>query len=240
MPFIMAHMGYRALAPENTMEAFHLAVEHGADVIEIDLRLTLDDVIICMHDITVDRTTDGKGRIDRLTWMEIQDLDVKRSKGDSNPSAKVPSLDMVLDELAHKTTLLLELKAPAFAQPTGAELFLKTLQDHSALDKVVVNSFNRKALILLQETGGPFPVYQVTAVNPIPLSGYPIVGAWWPLIYLNPFYVEICHRRGQIFYPLDVVPEKRLRHYLRIGVDGLITDDPLLTRREAAKALRLQ
>lgn len=57
-PFILAHRGARAHAPENTLPAFNLALEQGADAIETDLRITRDRVIVCIHDATVDRTTD--------------------------------------------------------------------------------------------------------------------------------------------------------------------------------------
>src|SRR5579864_6060164 len=74
-PLLCAHRGARSHAPENTMAGFALAAQMGADLIELDVRLTGDGALAIMHDATVDRTTDGTGRIADLTWDEVQTLD---------------------------------------------------------------------------------------------------------------------------------------------------------------------
>lgn len=230
-PFILAHRGCRAEAPENTMVAFELALEQGAHAIETDLRITRDRVIVCIHDATVDRTTDGTGRVDEMTWDELRRLRARGNNDTAFPDACVPSLAQVLEGLAGRTYLALELKAPAFTHPADAELLLKTLEEHQALERVIALSFSRAALECLEQAGAPFPLGYIAAFNPWPPARYAMVGPWWPLLLLNPFYVAISHRRGQICCPLDPCPEPRLWFYLWLGVDALLSDCPRLTRQ---------
>lgn len=72
---LYAHRGSTVLAPENTATAFELALDYGADVLEIDVRLNRDGHVIVMHDATVDRTSDGHGRVNQLSLSEIKRLD---------------------------------------------------------------------------------------------------------------------------------------------------------------------
>ncbi len=72
---LQAHRGAAGLAPENTLAAFRMALELGADGTEMDLQLTRDGVVVVIHDDTVDRTTDGRGRIGDLTLAEVKRLD---------------------------------------------------------------------------------------------------------------------------------------------------------------------
>jgi glycerophosphoryl diester phosphodiesterase len=234
-PFILAHRGCRARAPENSMAAFHLALEQGADIIETDLRITRDRVIVCMHDAAVDRTTDGTGRVDQLTWSDVKRLRVRGNNDSAYPEARVPALAEVLEAFADRTYLALELKSPAFTRPADVELLLGKLQDYSALDRVIAISFSRRVLRCAEMVGVPLPLAHIAVVMPWPSARYPMTGAWWPLLFLNPLYVAISHRRGQIFCPLDSSPEPRLPFYLRLGVDGLLSDDPLTTRQAVDK-----
>src|SRR3970040_315639 len=72
---VIAHRGGAGLRPENTLAAFSHAVAIGADVLEIDVQPTADGAIVCIHDATVDRTTDGQGRVDSFTLKELRKLD---------------------------------------------------------------------------------------------------------------------------------------------------------------------
>lgn len=233
-PFILAHRGCRARAPENTMGAFNLALEQGADAIETDLRITRDRVIVCIHDETVERTTDGHGRVDQMTWDELRGLRARGNNHMAYPDARVPSLAEVLETLAAHTFIALELKAPAFTHRADCELLLKTLADYGGLGRVLALSFSRQALQCMEDAGAPFPLGFIAALNPVPPARYSLVGPWWPLLLLNPFYARICHRRGQVCAPLDPHPEPRLRYYLWLGMDALLSDDPGLTLQALA------
>ena len=70
-PYLMAHRGNRVLCPENTLSSFRKALEEGADILETDLHLSSDDVFMCIHDATLDRTTNGSGPVSSKTLIEL-------------------------------------------------------------------------------------------------------------------------------------------------------------------------
>jgi glycerophosphoryl diester phosphodiesterase len=234
-PFILAHRGCRAQAPENTLEAFQLALQQGAEAVETDLRITRDRVIVCIHDATLDRTTDGTGRVDQKTWAQIKRLRARGNNDAAYPDARVPALSEVLGALDPHIYLALELKAPVFTQAADVVLLLRTLEDYDALNRVLLISFSQEALRCVEQAGVPLPLGHIAAFNPWPSARYPFVGPWWPLMFLNPFYVAISHRRGQVCCPLDPCPEPRILLYLLLGVDALLSDDPSLTRQALDK-----
>ena len=104
-PQLVAHRGGAALAPENTIEAFASAVDRwGADMLELDVRLTRDGHVVVIHDATVDRTTDGSGPVSSMTLAELQELDAGHRFVDPSGAAsfrnrgvRIPTLDEVLD-----------------------------------------------------------------------------------------------------------------------------------------------
>ncbi len=224
MPFVIAHRGNRVHAPENSMAAFRMALDQGVDALETDLRLTKDRAIVCMHDPTVDRTTDGTGAVAGMTLAELKRL---RLRGTDE---HIPTLDELLAAFADRTYFLLEIKAPAFRDPADVPLLAAVLAAHAALERVILASFDTAILDTIRAAADyPFVTAPIIATNPWPPAKYPMLGAWWPLLYVNPVYVWLCHRRGQIFCPLDPTPEPRLRYYLRLGVDCVLTDDPGVT-----------
>ena len=99
-PLILAHRGASAYAPENTIAAFRLARELGADGIEFDVQLTKDQVPVIIHDDTVDRTTDGTGRVNALTISEIARLDAGSWKTEDYRGEPIPTLAQVLAVLS--------------------------------------------------------------------------------------------------------------------------------------------
>jgi len=112
-PYVMAHRGNRVVCPENTLAAFQRALDEGADILETDLHLTADGVFVCIHDATVDRTTNGTGAVSAMTLTEIKTL----SAADGNPefeTERVPMLAELTAILPPGVPLALELKSDQF------------------------------------------------------------------------------------------------------------------------------
>ena len=109
-PLIVARRGARAHAPENTLPAFELAIEQGADAIEMDVQFTSDGELITMQGIDVDEVSDGTGRIRSFQLGEIKELDVGSWFAPEFAGTRVPTLNEVLDALAGRVKLVLELK----------------------------------------------------------------------------------------------------------------------------------
>lgn len=96
---IVAHRGYSAIAPENTLAAFTAAIEGGANAIEFDVRLCADNVPILIHDATVNRTTDGTGNVRDLTLEQLKQLDAGLWFSDRFIGERIPTLAETLDSL---------------------------------------------------------------------------------------------------------------------------------------------
>jgi len=108
-----AHRGDNKVAPENTVPAFVSAVEKGAHMIEFDVALTRDDRLVIMHDDTVDRTTNGKGKVSDLTFDEIRALDAGSWFNEKFAGTKVPTPEEVLDVIPPKIVCNVHLKGGA-------------------------------------------------------------------------------------------------------------------------------
>ena len=91
-PLVVAHRGGAGLAPENTLAAFRMALEVGADAIELDVRLTRDGRVAVIHDRTVDRTTGGRGPVGSYTLAELKALDAGSWFGPQYLGERVPTL----------------------------------------------------------------------------------------------------------------------------------------------------
>src|SRR3990172_11221213 len=105
IPLVIAHRGASAHAPENTIASFQLAKLHHADAIEFDVKLSADRQVVVINDSTVDRTTDGSGKVSELSLAEIKELD-SSSKFDKKFSGeKIPSLQEVLQLIGDQLLL---------------------------------------------------------------------------------------------------------------------------------------
>jgi len=108
-PLIFAHRGASAHAPENTLAAFELAIQQNADVIELDTKLSADGHVVVIHDQSVDRTTNGSGRVSELTLVSLRELDAGWHFSDTFRGEQIPTLEEVLEIYAGRTFLNIEL-----------------------------------------------------------------------------------------------------------------------------------
>src|SRR3954471_10203234 len=107
---VFGHRGARAYAPMNTIPSFELALAQGADGVELDVRLTLDEQMIIMHDDRVDATTDAKGFVHDMTLKEIQELDAGAWLDPKYAGTRVPTLDEVFEAIGKRTRINVEIK----------------------------------------------------------------------------------------------------------------------------------
>lgn len=99
---VIGHRGAAAYAPENTIESIHTAADVGAQWVELDVKLTKDDVPIIFHDDTLDRTTNGSGPVAEFTYEEIKQLEAGSWYGDSFAGIKIPTLEEAVDALIER------------------------------------------------------------------------------------------------------------------------------------------
>jgi glycerophosphoryl diester phosphodiesterase len=231
-PLLMAHRGSSDELPENTLAAFERALAQGAHVLETDIRFTRDDEIILMHDPTLDRTTNSAGIVAQMTLAEIKKFRAERSFESKQKlgSEEIPTLAEFLESTrAADVPLALELKDDRFIQPRDAEKLVHVLQDHNAFARAVLLSFNAARVKTCKRVAPQIPIGIITLKNPFPLYDTEMMGPFFPLLYLNPFYFDWARRRGKITCPLDPSPEPRLKFYRRIGAPVLLTNHPAVT-----------
>ena len=131
---LCAHRGAMATHPENTLPAFFSAIEAGAHMIEFDVALTIDGKMVVIHDATVDRTTDGTGRVDELTLEEIKKLDAGSWKSPEFAGEPIPTLNEVLEIMPGNVWLNVHLKGNDFLGSMVAE----KIRDHGRLHQAFI------------------------------------------------------------------------------------------------------
>ncbi len=146
----VAHRGYSAVAPENTLPALAAAVRSGATYVEFDVRTTADQVPVVFHDRTVDRTTDGSGHVWELTVDEVRALDAGSWFSPAYAGIRVPLLAEALDLVPTPgPQLLLEIKPPAGTD--DIKRILDMVAERGLLDRTVVQSFDPQVVRLARE-----------------------------------------------------------------------------------------
>ncbi len=146
-PLIIAHRGASAFAPENTMAAFRLAKELGADGIELDVMLSADQKLVVHHDNSVNRTTDGKGTVAEMTWDELKDLDAGSKFGEDFSGEPLPLLEQVFEELGRKLLINVELKNYASPRDSLTEMVVDLVKRMELEESVLLSSFNATNLL---------------------------------------------------------------------------------------------
>ena len=228
-PWLMAHRGNRRACPENTLAAFRRAFADGADLLETDLHLTADGVFVCIHDSTIDRTTNGNGEVARMSLRQVKSFraDCGRVEFDEE---RVPTLAETVAILPEHALLALELKSDRFLESAVAGRLVAELDASGVRDRCVMLSFSRARLQAVRREARDIPIGWITLSRLWPATGCELLGPFWPLLLLNPFYAALAHRRGQIVCPLDPLPDRRLGLYHRLGCDAVLSDDPAATR----------
>ena len=134
---VIAHRGASSYAPENTVPAFDLAIQMGADGLETDIRATSDGVLVLLHDAEVGRTTDGQGPVADLSWEQVSQLDAGSWFAPRFAGARIMTLDEFLERYGGRLSLALEVKAPDI-EP----LVVQALRGRAWLHQVTVTSFS--------------------------------------------------------------------------------------------------
>jgi glycerophosphoryl diester phosphodiesterase len=233
-PYVMAHRGNQTACPENTLASFFRAIKDGADIIETDIHLTRDNVFVCIHDPTVDRTTDGSGQVSEMTLPELKQLSAgPRHEGFG--TEKIPTLKETAEIIPENMALALELKTDRFLEEAVCEKLVVELKKENIFDRIVILSFSLPHLETMQRVCPDIYVGWITLTETRPIKGIHMLGPYWKIFFKNPLYVFTAHRQGQAVCPLDTAPDARLWLYRLLGCDAVITDDPEGTCRRLKK-----
>lgn len=230
-PYIMAHRGNLVACPENTLAAFRRAlVTDGADILETDLHVSADGVFVCIHDETVNRTTDGSGPVAGKTLAELRQLSASYGRPEFREE-RIPTLAEVFELMPPDRALALELKSDAFCKPEVAERLAAQIAASGMAERVVLLSFQMARVEAVSAHNTHIPIGLITMKRLAPSRQAALLGPFWPLLVLNPLYVWWAHALGKPVAPLDPTPEGRLWYYRLLGVDAVLSNDPGKTAR---------
>ena len=230
----VAHRGFSAAAPENTLAAVRKAVEAGADGCEFDVYASKDGVAVLMHDATVDRTTDGKGKVTGLSLAELKKLDAGSWKGKQFAGEPVPTLLDVLKALKGTgCRAVIEVKTDGIAQAV-----VDAVREADMVDSSVVISFKDQAvadarkleaalpgaLVVGGSRRGSTAEWAATLAARARKCGAAILDLNYQM--LSPELVADLHERGFKVWCWTVNDEAVMAALARWGVDGITTDRP--------------
>lgn len=241
----MAHRGHRAAYPEQTMPAYAAAIELGCRAIEADLQLTRDGHLVMLHDLTVDRTTDGSGPVAAMTLAEVRGLDAGSWFDPRFAGTCIPTLDEFLDlAVAADVLLCLEVKGTPADAPATAEALARTLVDRDLVDRMYMSSFDHAALAAARALvpdlmtaperlpeDGPSDLDE--AVRQARASRATVLQHRWE--YLTPEIVEALHDAGIGVWAWPTDSPESIDVSVRCGVDAVIGDDVAWLLAEVAR-----
>ncbi|MEO0595851.1 MAG: glycerophosphodiester phosphodiesterase [Chloroflexota bacterium] len=248
---ILAHQGGDGEAPGNTIVAFQNAVDVGADVLELDIHSTADGEIVVIHDATIDRTTDGEGRVNDFTLAELQTFDAGynyptlaghalEGTGEypfRGQGITIPTLAEVFETFPD-IPISVEIKQ---AEPPMEQATCDLIREYERENSVVVVSFSADVMTAFREacpeiaTGGVAP--EVTAYYAFNLLG--LGAAWHPttetfmvpeyqgdLHVVRPRFINGLGQHNVRIYPWTINDTEQMQRMFDWGVDGIITDYP--------------
>lgn len=220
---LIGHRGFPSMYPENTILSFKKAIENGCIGLEMDLRLSKDNEAVIIHDDTLDRTTNGKGRVKDYTLKELQKLDAGMGE-------RIPSLFEILKILGN-TRLFLELKALEEDMYRLCEISVQLVAKEKALERTVFVSFSLDAL------------QKIKNMDPDTKTGLIFSKPWPPINNLEPLlkYIDlICPRKDRLdkdvsnftkqnkldLYVWTIDTEEDLEKTRRFCVKGVVSNNP--------------
>ena len=236
LPHIWAHRGASAYEPENTLEAFVLAIEMKADGIELDVQMTKDGVLVVTHDETIQRVSDGKGYIKDLTYEQLRSYNFGK-KFPKYETVRIPTLAQVY-ELVKPTPLMInvELKNSKILYEGMEEKVVALTKEYDLEDRVIYSSFNHYSVLklkgLTQKSKLAF-LFEDGTMDLAKYCEFHKIDALHPALY-HLQYKEFMKEIKESNIPIrvwTVNKEKDIKRLCELEVDGIITNYPDIGRK---------
>lgn len=230
---VWAHRGASAYAPENSLEAFQLAVDMKADGVELDAYFSRDGRVVIAHDAKLDRVSNGQGNILDYTYEELQVFDFSNHMP-GYKNIRIPTLDQVYALLA-PTGLWVNVEIKT-ADPAIAQACVDIAAKYGMTDRVIYSAFNHYQLLKVKEAAPDAPVAPLYSFNMIkPWLYAENMGAQATHPHVNqlklfPELADACHARGIRVHPWTVDDEETIRYLYAAGADAIITNKPDVAR----------
>jgi len=236
-PQVIAHRGFSAEAPENTLAAFRRAMVVGVDAVELDVHLSADGEPVVIHDPLLERTTDGRGLVGAETAEALRLLDAGRWFGEGFAGERIPTLAEALHFLRPIRVIVEVKNGPVrYAGIAGAVAAVIAASGHRA---VVVSSFDHELLPQIRaavpgiETAVLYVARPIDSVRLAQEAGAGILQPHWA--FLTPDVVAAAHQAGLRVEPWVVDEPDHLAHVVAMTPDGVMTSYPDRLRAVLAK-----
>ena len=228
---VWAHRGASGYAPENTLEAFEKAVEMNADGVETDVYFSADGKIVICHDESIDRVSNGQGKVTEYTLEELKKFDfgVKFYSGERK-GIRLPSLDELYDLYKNNDMVVnVEVKSP---HPDMPAALINKAKEFGISDRVVYSSFNHLQLRRILEIDSGARVAPLYSGNWLDMDVY---AENMKAFAIHPHLAQIrtfttlvadCHAKGIAVNPWTVNGEPEIADMLNAGCDAIITNYP--------------
>lgn len=237
-PLVIAHRGASRYAPENTLAAFRLAVEQGADAVELDAKLSADGEVVVIHDPTTDRTTGFRGEVRQLSLRQLKSLDAGSFFSAQFSGEPVPTLAEVFEAVGEQVLINVELTNYTSPGDALVEKVVALVQKYHLEERVLFSSFHPLNLFRAQRLLPQVP----TAILALPgRAGWWARAGWMRRVspwFVHPYFTDVtaryiahqhtCNRKVNV-WTVNAIAD--MTHLVEDGVDGLITDDPPAARQ---------
>lgn len=244
-PLVFAHRGGGGLFPENTLEAFKYSAQMGVDVLELDVHSTSDGTLVVMHDAMVDRTTNGSGRVNRMTLAELKKLDAGyqftpdggRTYPFRGKGIAIPTLQEIFDSFPEKTFNI----EPKQAEPSVVKPLCEMIRERKMTDKVIVGSFRQAAIDEFRAecsevatAATPSEVSEFLALYKVglgasyspPMQVLQIPERIGSLQVVSKDFVETARKLNLQVHVWTINETEDMQRLLDMQVDGIMTDYP--------------
>ncbi|MGG3573965.1 glycerophosphodiester phosphodiesterase [Bacillus gobiensis] len=238
----VSHRGASGYAPEHTLVSYEKGEKMHGDYIEVDLQMTKDGKLIAMHDETVDRTTNGTGRVKDYTLAQIKQLDAGSWFNEAYPQyanpdyegLKVPTLEEVFQKFGKNAKYYIETKSPDVYPGMEKELLRLVNKYDINKDTLLVQSFSSLSLLKMHELDPSVKLVQllsyksnavITDAEIAAIKEY-AVGVGPNHTYLNQEYVRKVVDSGLEIHPYTVNDKGRMKQLIDWGVTGMFTNFP--------------
>jgi glycerophosphoryl diester phosphodiesterase len=241
-PAIIAHRGASAYAPENTLAAFKLALEQGADAIELDAKLSADKQVVVIHDQTLNRTTPVIGRVRDFIMADMHKMDAGSHFDIAFRGEPIPSLDEVFKAVGLLTYINIELTNYATPYDKLPDRVVELVKRNKLQQRVFFSSFYITNLIRIRRLLPDVPVGLLLPSGWKGKLSHFISSGLLHYQSLHPGLRDVSlrlikqtHKKGRLLFVYTVNQEEEMRKLFKIGADGLFTADPILARSVLAK-----
>lgn len=235
---IIAHRGASAYAPENTLAAFELAVRQGADMIELDVKLSADKHVVVIHDSTLDRTTNGTGKVAETRIQEIKTLDAGSCFDVTFKDERIPTLSEVFESVGNQIFINVELTNYTTPLDDLPEQVAELVKDHNIESRLLFSSFNPVALRKMKKYLPESPVALLAQRGFNGAFARSILANLQDYQALHPHFSDVNtkllnrqHHVGRKVFAYTVNQASQMESLFQLGIDGIFTDDPVLAQQ---------